>query len=165
MIVLFVIVLIPDCWSTLQPVKLTDWNKWLERNRGMEDSSKEASTEEIFIFTVFMRSFEHCDFNVLPEDSSELFTMSENRSERVPVRWLPLQAYPVKYFLVPSISSTDGFEGSLLERIKEMSPLALQPCVWHLECCTSTGWSLSISRCKEPRRFSVKLTKSEIKNC
>lgn len=48
----------------------------------MEDSSKEAPTKEISLFTVFMRSFEQSDFDVLPEDSSELFTMSKNRSER-----------------------------------------------------------------------------------
>lgn len=49
----------------------------------MEDSLKEVFIEEIFIFRVFMRSFEYCDFNVLLEDLLELFIMLENRLERV----------------------------------------------------------------------------------
>ena len=86
------------------------------------------------------------DFHVSSEDSSQLLTMSEKISDSAPVGSLLLQAYPMIYFLVTRISSTDGFEWSHFERIKEMPPLALQPCVWNLKCCTRPGWYHAISR-------------------
>jgi hypothetical protein len=48
---------------------------------------------------------------------------------RAPVDWLPLQAYPDTYFSVAMISLTGEFSGGLLERIREISPFARQPCV------------------------------------
>lgn len=63
----------------IEPVKLTHWNKWLEQN-GNERQLKRCPHKEISLFTVFMRSFELSDCS--PEDSSELFSMSEKRSER-----------------------------------------------------------------------------------
>lgn len=70
---------IPDCLSTLEPVKLTHWNKWLEQN-GNERQLKRCPHKEISLFTVFMRSFKLSGCS--PKDSSELFSMSEKRSER-----------------------------------------------------------------------------------
>ena len=67
------------CWSCLNPDKLTNWKEWLERKSGIEESSKEASTEEMSLFTVFMRNLVHSDFDVSFEDSSQLFTISEKR--------------------------------------------------------------------------------------
>jgi hypothetical protein len=43
-----------------------------------------------------------------------------NKSITAPVGWLPLQAYPVTYFSVASISSTDGLLGSLLDNITDI---------------------------------------------
>jgi hypothetical protein len=62
-------------------------------------------------------------FAVAPVLSSAQLIMSFNKSITAPVGWLPLQAYPVTYFSVASISSIDGLLGSLLDNITDMSPL------------------------------------------
>lgn len=70
---------IPDCWSTLEPVKLTDWNKWLEQN-GNERQLKRCPTKKYLSLLCSWEALSSSDCS--PEDSSELFTMSEKRSER-----------------------------------------------------------------------------------
>ena len=99
---------------------------------------------------VFMRSLVHKDLAVAPEVSSEVFAISLNMFTRAPVESLPLHAYPDTYLLVAIISSTEGLSGPFLERIKEISPLALRACVWFWGCWTSMGWSLSIFKRREP---------------
>jgi hypothetical protein len=68
------------------------------------------------------------EFSSLPLYRSS-HTLSLNKSTIAPVGWLPLQAYPDTYFSVAMIPLTEGFSGGLLERIREISPFARQPCV------------------------------------
>lgn len=103
----------------------------------MKDSSKDAPTKK---YLSLLCSWEALNWVVVHPRTHQNYSPCRRRDQRE----------PVMYFSVASTSFTDGFEGSLLERMKEMTPLALQPCVWNLECCTSSGWPLSISRRKEP---------------
>ena len=73
--------------------------------------------------------FVQSDFDVAPAASSAVFVILLNKSTQDPVDSLPLKAYPETYFSVAITSSTDGLSGPPLDKIKDMSQFALQPCV------------------------------------
>ena len=78
-------------------------------------------------FTVLIKSLVTIDFPDASEDSSAQLTMSLKSSTTAPIGWLPLHAYPVMYFSVAIISSTDGLSGALCDNIKEISHLLSSP--------------------------------------
>ena len=89
-----------------------------------KNASNDASAADISRLTVPISNFVCSEF--APMEFSVELTMSLNISAMVAVCWFHLQAYPVIYFPVAIILSTDRFSLPLFDKMIEISPFARQ---------------------------------------